>query len=91
VSGLKPHRGFESPSLRQNCLNSLALVRGALFIFALLLARSAAAQSPVDLVSLDRLIDEAKAQRSNALFVHQHGLPVREALFDSKDKRVYLY
>jgi CubicO group peptidase (beta-lactamase class C family) len=56
-----------------------------------LLGRVAFAQSPIDTAALDKIVDEAKAQHSDALFVWQHGQPARETFFDAKDQRIYLY
>jgi len=67
-------------------------MRPTLFLALLCLRTfSALAQSSIDPVALDKLFEEAKAQHSNALFVYQHGEPVRQEFFDAKDRRVYLY
>jgi len=55
------------------------------------LTLQAAGQAGVDPAALDRLVSAAEAKQSDALFVHQHGKPVHEAFFKSKDKRIYLF
>jgi CubicO group peptidase (beta-lactamase class C family) len=49
------------------------------------------AQSRIQSGPLEELVRQAKAQRSNALFVNEDGNPVREEFFDSRDRRIYVF
>jgi CubicO group peptidase (beta-lactamase class C family) len=60
-------------------------------LFPLLLVQNLLAQSAPDPAALDKLFADAEEQHSNALFVYQHGQPVRETFFKAKDQRIYLY
>lgn len=71
-------------------MHPLQALTSAVLIGAVL-TLAAAGQANVDPAALARLVSAAEATQSNALFVHQHGKPVHEAFFKSKDKRIYLF
>ena len=61
------------------------------FIVMWILTLDLMAQSRIQSGPLEELVRQAKAQRSNALFITEDGNPVREEFFDSGDRRIYVF